>query len=153
MSWVRRWVELVIYYQIQNFLSYLQKIAKFFSKFLLFPFLNFHVSGSPEYVSKQLTQLIVELNSSLRHIIVTLAHSKIVKTRGEQNSTARISSFSRCKIKFFDIYIHSLHTYRRVLWIFHAIEWKMNRNSNTFFKQCKKTFWNRFLLLIDRISK
>ena len=33
--------------------------------------LNFHVSGSPEYVSKQPTQLIVELNSLLRYIIVT----------------------------------------------------------------------------------
>ena len=33
--------------------------------------LNFHVSGSPEYVSKQTTQLIVELNSLLRYIIVT----------------------------------------------------------------------------------
>ena len=32
------WVELVVYYQIQNFLSYLQKIAKSFTTFLLFPF-------------------------------------------------------------------------------------------------------------------
>ena len=31
----------------------------------------FHVSGSPESVSKQPTQLIVKLNSSMRHIIVT----------------------------------------------------------------------------------
>ena len=37
MSWVGRWIELVVYYQIQNLLSYLQKIAKSFSKFLLFP--------------------------------------------------------------------------------------------------------------------
>jgi hypothetical protein len=34
--------------------------------------LNFHVSGSPESISKQPTQLIVEFNSSLMHIIVTL---------------------------------------------------------------------------------
>ena len=34
--------------------------------------LNFHISGSPEYVSKQPTQLIVELNLSMWHIIVTL---------------------------------------------------------------------------------
>ena len=32
MSWVRRWVELVVYKKIQSFLSYLQKIAKSFSK-------------------------------------------------------------------------------------------------------------------------
>ena len=32
------WVKLVIYYQIQSSLSYLQKIAKSFSKFLFFPF-------------------------------------------------------------------------------------------------------------------
>ena len=32
------WVELVVYWQIQGFLFYLQKIAKFFSKFLLLPF-------------------------------------------------------------------------------------------------------------------
>ena len=38
MSWVQRSVELVVYQQIQIFLSYLQKIAKSFSKFLLFPF-------------------------------------------------------------------------------------------------------------------
>ena len=48
--------------------------------------LNFHVSGSPESGSKQPTQLIVELNSSLRHIIVTLesgidvAHSIFIRT-------------------------------------------------------------------------
>ena len=33
--------------------------------------LNFHLSGSTKSVSKQPTQLIVQLNSSLRHIIVT----------------------------------------------------------------------------------
>ena len=33
--------------------------------------LNFHVSGSPESVCKQPTQLIVKLNSSLQNIIVT----------------------------------------------------------------------------------
>ena len=33
--------------------------------------LIFHISGSIESVSKQPTQLIVELNSSLWHIIVT----------------------------------------------------------------------------------
>ena len=64
MSWVQRWVKLVVYWHIQRFLSYLQKIAKSFSKFLLFHSLNFHVSGSPESVSKQTTELIIELNSS-----------------------------------------------------------------------------------------
>ena len=34
--------------------------------------LNFHVSGSTKSVSKQPTQLIVKLNSSLGHIIVTV---------------------------------------------------------------------------------
>ena len=34
--------------------------------------LNFHVSGSTQSVSKEPTQLIIELNSSLRLIIVTL---------------------------------------------------------------------------------
>ena len=48
------WVGLVVYYKIQNFLSCLQKIAKSFSKLL-----NFHVSGSPESVSEQQTQLII----------------------------------------------------------------------------------------------
>ena len=38
MSWVKQWVELVVFWQIQIFLSYLQKITKSFSKFLLFPF-------------------------------------------------------------------------------------------------------------------
>ena len=33
--------------------------------------LTFHVSGSPESVSEQQTQLILQLNSSLWHIIVT----------------------------------------------------------------------------------
>ena len=32
---------------------------------------NFHVSSSSESVSKETTQLIIELNSSLQHIIVT----------------------------------------------------------------------------------
>ena len=64
MSWVQRWVKLVVYWHIQRFLSYLQKIAKSFSEFLLFHSLNFHVSGSPESVSKQTTELIIELNSS-----------------------------------------------------------------------------------------
>ena len=36
--------------------------------------LNFHVSGSPESISKQPTQLIGELNSSLQHIIVTFVY-------------------------------------------------------------------------------
>ena len=35
-------------------------------------FLNFHVSGSPESVSKKPTQLMVKPNSSSWHIIVTL---------------------------------------------------------------------------------
>ena len=64
MSWVQWWVKLFVYWHIQRFLSYLQKIAKSFSKFLLFHSLNFHVSGSPESVSKQTTELIIELNSS-----------------------------------------------------------------------------------------
>ena len=71
MSWVQQWVVLVVYYQIQNFLSYLQKIAKSFSNFCYSHSLNFQISGSPESVSKQPTQVIVEFNSSLWHIIVT----------------------------------------------------------------------------------
>ena len=50
----------------------LQKIVKILLKMSVISILfNFHVSGSPESVSKQPTQLIVELISSLRHIIVT----------------------------------------------------------------------------------
>ena len=51
----------------------LQKIVKILLKMSVISILfNFHVSGSPESVSKQPTQLILELYSSLRHIIVTL---------------------------------------------------------------------------------
>ena len=49
-------------------LSYLQKIAKTLSNFLLFPFSSLSFIWS---VSKQPTQLIVQLNSSLQHITVT----------------------------------------------------------------------------------
>ena len=52
--WVEFDDELEVYYQIQNFLSYLQKIAKSFSHSS-----NFYVSGSPESVSEQPTQLII----------------------------------------------------------------------------------------------
>ena len=40
-----------------------------------------------------------------------LAHSKIVKTWGEQISFVRVSSFSRCKIKFFDIFTRCILFY------------------------------------------
>ena len=57
------WVELVVYYQIQNFLSYLQKKAKSFSKFpILLTFI--YLVALNLLVNNQ-------LNSSLRHIIVT----------------------------------------------------------------------------------
>ena len=46
-------------------------LAKSFSNFCYSHSLDFHVSGSPESVSKQPTQLIFELNLSLWHIIVT----------------------------------------------------------------------------------
>jgi hypothetical protein len=50
----------------------LQKIVKILLKMSVISILfNFHASGSLESVSKQPTQLIVELISSLRHIIVT----------------------------------------------------------------------------------
>jgi hypothetical protein len=57
--------------------------TKRFRAFYLFPnpsqnfcyshSLNFHLSGSTKFVGKQPTQLIVQLNSSLRHIIVTIS--------------------------------------------------------------------------------
>ena len=65
------WVELVVYFQYQNFLSYLQTIDNPSQNFCYSHSLSFHVSGSPEFVSKQPTQLIVQLNPSLRHIVVT----------------------------------------------------------------------------------
>ena len=75
-----------------SFLSYLQKIAESFSKFLLFPFLNFHVSGSPESNSKQPTQLIVELNSSFRHIIVTQVTFLTFLKKTERKSAQYVSA-------------------------------------------------------------
>ena len=67
----------------QSSLSYLQKIAKSFSKFLLFPFLNFHVSGSTEFFGKQPTQLLsnstsVELNLSLWQKLGTLNSNNLL---------------------------------------------------------------------------
>ena len=52
--------------RFRYFLSYLQKINKSFSKFLL------SVSGNTESISKQPTQLIVELNSSLQQKVGTI---------------------------------------------------------------------------------
>ena len=54
------------------FSSYLQKKPNLSQTFCYFHSHNFHVSGSPDSVSRQPTQLIVELNSSLRHTIVAI---------------------------------------------------------------------------------
>ena len=59
--------------------------------------LNLHVSGSPESVSKQPTQLIVELNSSLRLIIVTQLYSKLGCTLALY--------LIKCKHSLFDYYL------------------------------------------------
>ena len=69
MSWDRQWVELVVYYS-ELFILFAEN-----SQILLkiSHSLNFHVSGNLEFVSKQPTQLIIKLNSSLRHIIVTMS--------------------------------------------------------------------------------
>ena len=56
----------------------MRKIAEFFVVFSEKLNFNFHVSGSTKSVCKQPTQVIIELNSSLRHIIVT--HVPVTKT-------------------------------------------------------------------------
>ena len=53
------WFDLVLYYKIQSFLSYLQKIANPSQNFCFFHSLNLHLTGRTESVSKQLTQLII----------------------------------------------------------------------------------------------
>ena len=70
MSWVRVRVDLIVYKQIQRFLSYLQKLNKFFSKFLLFPF-------SFMFFIKELFTILsqLKLNSSLRQIIAAIISS------------------------------------------------------------------------------
>ena len=72
MSWVRVRVrvDLIVYKQIQRFLSYLQKLNKFFSKFILFPF-------SFMFFIKELFTILsqLKLNSSLRQIIAAIISS------------------------------------------------------------------------------
>ena len=76
LSWMMSWVG-CLPTDSEFFLSYLQKIAKSYQNFCYSHSLNFHVSGSPKFVSKQPTQLIVKLNSSLWHIIVKKHWSKL----------------------------------------------------------------------------
>ena len=65
---------------IQSFLSYdlFAENSQIHLKISVIPILfKFHLSGSTYFVSKQPTQLIVQLNSSLRHIIVTFVCSMV----------------------------------------------------------------------------
>ena len=57
--------------QLKDFFILFADIQILFKISVIPIILNFHVSGSTEFVSKQPSQLIVQLNSSLRHIIVT----------------------------------------------------------------------------------
>ena len=73
MSWVGQWVELVVYYRIQCYQNVRRMgITEILRRIWLFSANKIKISES---VSKQPTQLIVQLNSSLRHIIVTFITS------------------------------------------------------------------------------
>ena len=74
MTWVQWWVELVVYEQIQCYRKCYMKVKRMGITEILRRIWLFSANKikSSESVSEQPTQLIVELNSSLRHIIVTM---------------------------------------------------------------------------------